>query len=159
MPQCPLRSPLQMSTFSLDPEAHSAYIQIINTGDRQMTTINHQEAGAFITHALMLGLDREQILAEAAHTTWPDPPEDLMFGRRRHAPTIRRLIRIGWDRLEAEAEKEQAQRDRAKARTDAVANAYSAEWAAASAKSDRRKRSRARTALYRRAIAAGIIDA
>ncbi len=56
-------------------------------------TINQQEAGAFYTHAAILGLSTADALRELAATTWPDLAEDAAFGRRRHTPTIRRLAR------------------------------------------------------------------
>ena len=76
-----------------------------------MTTINQQEAGCFATHAALKGWTTAEALEHLGRTTWPDSRADLAFGRRRHAPTIRRLaarLVAGLDARQAAAEAHRA---------------------------------------------------
>ncbi len=77
-----------------------------------MTKINQMEAGAFYTHSKLLGLTTAQALDELGRTTWPDTREDLMFGRKRHTPTIRRLAKALCLRLDEEAAADRAATER-----------------------------------------------
>lgn len=77
-----------------------------NHSNRQ--SINAMEAGAFYTHCKLLRLTTAEAIAELARTTWLDMREDLVFGRRRHTPTIRRLARALVEGLDAEMAQEQA---------------------------------------------------
>jgi hypothetical protein len=59
------------------------------------SSINAQEAGAFVTHCMMDGLSTAEALQRLSRTTWDDLLEDLAFGRKRHTATIRRLAKPG----------------------------------------------------------------
>lgn len=81
-----------------------------------MTTINQQEAGAFYTYCAMRGLTTAEALDILAHTSWQDIPEDVAFGRRRHAATIRRLAKPLLARLDADIARAAAYRAKVAAR-------------------------------------------